>query len=537
MATVITQASLGLDKRADLLDSEADYDQLPSTPAPDGTEDAPVVIDDEDDDDDDEAGEEHHEENEEKYDEAAEGEDDEGAGEEEEDEQDEGDEDEVVATGEGQQNGYHDEEEEEDFELLDDGAQELLNDYEKKHAAMVAGTDSTDELLLDAEDQDEGPFDVLPTVLIEFEGSLFDLFAQQASDGSGNSNMNAIPLKAPPEILDQPLSTLFSTVRIPDALGEFLEKETHILLRSPEVDLEIIETDPTAQQVLLQDFLDVHPSNANGDAVRLIFSQRQPFLSRFQALGGVVNTAPAPSLSPTTAVSSWMSRANAGIKRTRRGDEEADELDEDGGDADGVLGEHHEPDDGEGGREADWEDGEGDGEVHPHSEDGDDDGDEELEDEQDEPILVGDDEYEQEDPGAEDELGVEEEDGLQEQIVDLEHEDDALAHGDVLYTEDQAEDEAGEEELLGDEEPNEDDAAAADAGEEVSPPDASGVDGSDQAGGSSSVAPNGISELNDQAESTPTVPTTSLSNKRSFEETDGAEDAAGDDEGVKRIKV
>jgi len=346
MATALSEPSTALSVAVpDLPASEADYDQLPSTPALDidEGEDEAGIDEDEEDDGDGEEGEEDGE--------------DEGANE-----------GEDAIQGQAEEGDDLDE-----YEVIEDADPQQLQNGNQ----LVNGEGADADELLGDEDTlglgtyteaepggEEGEGDgELPTVVIEFEETLFDLFAQQAGQDSGE---NAIPLKASPGILDQPLSALFRTLRIPDALGEFLEKDTLLLLRSPEVELDLIENDPTAEQVLLQDFLDIHPSNANGAAVRLRFSQRQPFLSRFISLGGVVNQLPAAKHSPTTAVSSWMSQANVNSRRRPTGEDEADELDDDLGDADGVLGEHHEPDVDDEGREAEWDEGGADAEVQDH---------------------------------------------------------------------------------------------------------------------------------------------------------------------------
>ncbi|KAK0541526.1 hypothetical protein OC835_000095 [Tilletia horrida] len=533
----------------DLLASEADVDQLPSSPPQRHAADAQALRGDEEEDEDN-----------------AEAEAEAGGGE-----------DQAIEILDDEDD---EEQEEDDYEILEDdpnvnGALAGAAHEEDDDLGAEEAEDGTDADELAGEedplglgthsvDADAGE-DFLPTVLIEFEESLFDLFAQQAGDGRNDSEANAIPLKAPPDILDQPLSTLFATLRIPDALGEFLEKDTQLVLRSPEVDLEMLESDVTAGQVLLQDFLDIHPSNANGDAVQLRFAQRQPFLARFKALGGVVNPTVAATLSPTTAVSSWMSRAKAGSRKAAgSGFDEADELDDDGGDTDGVLGEHHEPDADEEGREAEWEEGEGDAQEHWEGDeegDGDNDGDaegdgeEEEEDEADDDVILIEDEVGERDLnlGGEEDYEDGDEEGDLDGIDGLEGEE-ATEEGPSAADAAAAEKEHDEYDDL-DEAPAE--AAQAEPVPATLPAEVAPTMSAWKEPASSAV---GISQPNgqtsdadrlDEYETSSVVDAATsgavttvekgasitLSAKRSFNETDDALNGDGEEDGAKRLKV
>ncbi|KAE8244623.1 hypothetical protein A4X13_0g6429 [Tilletia indica] len=555
----------------DLLGSEPDFDQLPSSPAfGNGTEAAPVVIQD--------------------------------------DEQEEEDDDEDLDEG----GDAEEENDDDDYEILEyqhaagqststqtganagggaeDGpdADELAGDEDVlglgTHSTIThvdAADEGDDDDDGDQEEDADAGDEFLPTVLIDFEDSLFDLFAQQAGDGKHDSEENAIPLKASSDILNQPLSNLFATLRIPDALGEFLEKDTALVLRSPEVDLEMAENDATAEQVLLQDFLDIHPSNSNGDAVRLRFSQRQSFLTRFKSLGGVVNAAPShAALSPTTAVSSWMSRAKSGARRATGGDDEPDELDDEAGAADGgTLGEHHEPDDDDEGREPEWEEGEGEGELNEHWEgegEGEGEDDEEGEEEgegEDEVILIEDDDEQEGDTEPNLEEGYEEGDEILDADADHNPEGAAAVDGHQLHADEHGEveqeyEEAGGEE--GDEEYEEHEEAeqpstartetVGEAEDSVQPTIADSAPAlaawKEPASSATNAVPlptngngQGIPDQDDEGEYEQDAPgdlvdragalgaTSSLTGKRSFDETDIDLPEGDADDGAKRLKV
>ncbi|KDN37216.1 hypothetical protein K437DRAFT_270938 [Tilletiaria anomala UBC 951] len=139
--------------------------------------------------------------------------------------------------------------------------------------------------------------DNFPAIRLTFDGHGFviqcgdregDLLSYVPAPGTSKESAEARTvapgIKVPENLYLQPLEALFQQLRLAEALGEFLEDDTELILSFPDLDLIIPEDNIYAREVTLEDIHNLHVGCGLEHSLHILVTEGPRFINRFNSL-------------------------------------------------------------------------------------------------------------------------------------------------------------------------------------------------------------------------------------------------------------
>ncbi|WFD40663.1 uncharacterized protein MJAP1_003651 [Malassezia japonica] len=144
---------------------------------------------------------------------------------------------------------------------------------------------------------DEAP----PTMRFTFHDQDFAVFPARGDSGTiyyvSNDPDEELESVAAPELVVaedaywNPLESIFSALRIPSALGEFLDEDTALTLAFPDLDLSVQEDDMYTREISLHDIYRLALGFGFHASLHVVVTQTPRFISRYNELATMMNDA------------------------------------------------------------------------------------------------------------------------------------------------------------------------------------------------------------------------------------------------------
>lgn len=144
---------------------------------------------------------------------------------------------------------------------------------------------------------DEAP----PTMRFTFHDQDFAVFPARGDSGpiyyvSNDPDEELESVSAPELVVAEdaywdPLESIFSALRIPSALGEFLDEDTALTLAFPDLDLSVQEDDMYTREISLHDIYRLALGFGFPASLHVVVTQTPRFISRYNELATMMNDA------------------------------------------------------------------------------------------------------------------------------------------------------------------------------------------------------------------------------------------------------